>query len=120
MSTLHSETEADTRAERIDPVLRVAGWGVIDRAVIRREVIAPGRILEGGRRASDMSSDYVLWYQGHKLAVIEAKRAGVKTAEGVGQAKEYAKRLKTRFAYATNGLTWYEIDTVTGLSLIHI
>ena len=89
-NTNNTESEADTRAERIDPVLRVAGWGVIDRAVIRREVIAPGRILEGGRRASDMSSDYVLWYQGHKLAVIEAKRAGVKTAEGVGQAKEYA------------------------------
>ena len=114
-NTNNTETEADTRAERIDPVLRAAGWGVIDRAVIRREVIAPGRILEGGRRASDMSSDYVLWYQGHKLAVIEAKRAGVKTSEGVAQAKEYAKRLKTRFAYATNGLTWYEIDTVTGL-----
>ena len=114
MNTNNTETEADTRAERIDPVLRTAGWGVIEHAVIRREVIAPGRILEGGRRASDMSSDYVLWYQGHKLAVIEAKRAGVKTSEGVGQAKEYARRLKTRFAYATNGLTWYEIDTVTG------
>ena len=108
------ETEADTRAQRIDPALRAAGWGVVDSAVVRREVIAPGRILDGGRRASDMSSDYVLWYCGQKLAVIEAKRVGIKTAEGVGQAKEYATRLQTRFAYATNGLTWYEIDTVTG------
>ena len=89
-----NETEADTRANRIDPALLNVGW---KRSDIKREVIAPGRILEGGRRASDMSSDYVLWYQGHKLAVIEAKRAGVKTSEGVGQAKEYAKRLKTRF-----------------------
>lgn len=109
-----TETEADTRAERIDPALKVAGWGVVENSHIRRETIAPGRILEGGRRASDMSSDYVLWYRGQKVAVIEAKRAGVKTAEGVGQAKEYAARLKTRFAYATNGLTWYEIDTETG------
>ena len=108
------ETEADTRAERIDPALKAAGWGVVETALIRREQIAPGRILEGGRRASDMSSDYVLWYRGQKVAVIEAKRAGIKTAEGVGQAKEYAERLKTRFAYATNGLTWYEIDTVAG------
>jgi len=26
----HEETEADTRAERIDPVLAAAGWGKIE------------------------------------------------------------------------------------------
>ena len=57
-----------------------------------------------------MSADYVLHMGGQKLAVIEAKRAGLATAEGVAQAKEYALRLKTPFAYATNGLTWYEMD----------
>jgi type I restriction enzyme, R subunit len=102
-----SETEADTRANRIDPALKVAGWGP---AQIKREVIAPGRILQGGKRANAMASDYVLNYRDQKLAVIEAKRAGIDTAEGVGQAKEYAKRLMAPFAYATNGLTWYEID----------
>ena len=25
--TIHDETEADTRAERIDPALAAAGWG---------------------------------------------------------------------------------------------
>lgn len=110
-----SETEADTRADRIDPVLAAQGWGKVETSRVRREVIAPGRILEGGRSATPMSSDYVLIYRGQKLAVMEAKRAGIATAEGVAQAKEYARRLKTRFAYATNGLTWYEIDTVTGV-----
>lgn len=115
MSQIEAETEADTRAERIDPVLAAQGWGAVETSRVRREVIAPGRILEGGRRATPMSSDYVLIYRGQKLAAIEAKRAGLAAAEGVGQAKEYARRLKTRFAYATNGLTWYEIDTVTGV-----
>ena len=49
---INPETEADTRANRIDPVLLNVGW---QRSDIKREVIAPGRILEGGRRASDMS-----------------------------------------------------------------
>lgn len=115
LSAIASETEADTRAERIDPALAASGWGVLDRTRVRREVIAPGRILDGGRRATPMSSDYVLIYRGQKLAAMEAKRAGIPTAEGVAQAKEYARRLKTRFAYATNGRTWYEIDTVTGV-----
>ena len=112
--THHNETEADTRATRIDPALKDAGWGVVQGARVKREVIAPGRIVQGGKRTNPMSSDYVLLYRDQKLAVIEAKRAGIETAEGVAQAKEYAKRLKARFAYATNGLTWYEIDTKGG------
>ena len=70
------ETEADTRANRIDPVLRSAGWGVVDGAQVHRELICPGRILSGGQRGSALSADYVLSYRGRKLAVIEAKRAG--------------------------------------------
>ncbi len=106
---ISNESEADTRANRIDPVLHAAGWGGAD-APIRREVIAPGRIVQGGKRANPMSADYVLHHRDQKLAVIEAKRAGRATAEGVQQAKEYARRLNAPFAYATNGLTWYEID----------
>ena len=109
-----SETEADTRANRIDPVLRDAGWGVVDGAYIHRELICPGRILAGGQRGTSLSADYVLSYRGHKLAVIEAKRAGLGYSEGVGQAKEYAGRLKARFAYATNGIGWYGIDMQSG------
>ncbi len=56
----------------------------------------------------------LLRYRDQKLAVIEAKRAGLDTAEGVAQAKEYARRLKTGFAYATNGHDIYQIDMLTG------
>lgn len=113
MSDIHSESEADTRANRIDPALQAAGWGSAD-APIRREVIAPGRIVQGAKRANPMSADYVLHYRDQKLAVIEAKRAGKPTAEGVQQAKEYARRLNAPFAYATNGLSWYEINMQGG------
>jgi len=108
------ETEADTRANRIDPVLRDAGWGVVAGAQVHRELICPGRILAGGQRGTPLSADYVLSYRGRKLAVIEAKRAGLGHTTGVGQAKDYAGRLKARFAYSSNGIGWYGIDMHTG------
>ena len=108
------ETEADTRANRIDPVLRDAGWGVVDGAYVHRELICPGRIIAGGQRGTALSADYVLSFRGRKLAVIEAKRAGLGHTTGVGQAKDYAGRLKARYAYATNGIGWYGIDMHTG------
>ena len=46
--------------------------------------------------------------------MIEAKRAGLGHTDGVGQAKDYARRLQARFAYSTNGLGWYGIDMATG------
>jgi type I restriction enzyme R subunit len=91
-----TETEADTRANRIDPVLRDAGRGVVDGSRVRREVICPGRIHVGGERGKPLSADDVFVHRGRKLAVLEAKRAGLGYSEGVGQAKDYATRLKTR------------------------
>ena len=114
MIPIHLETEADTRANRIDPVLRAAGWGVEEGAHVHREQICPGRILSGGQRGTPLSADYVLSYRGRKLAVIEAKKASLGHTAGVGQAKDYATRLQARFAYATNGIGWYGIDMHTG------
>ena len=111
--SIHDETEADTRAERIDPVLAAAGWGQ-NGSKVRREVICPGRIQSGGTRGKGLSADYVLIHKGQKLAVMEAKRAGVSHRNGVGQAKDYATRLGSRYAYASNGLHWYQIDMVSG------
>lgn len=109
-----TETEADTRANRIDPILRDAGWGVVEGAKVHRELICPGRITGGGGRVNPLSADYVLSYRDRKLAVIEAKRASLGHTAGVGQAKDYAGRLQARFAYATNGLGWYGIDMHSG------
>ena len=113
--SLHNETEADTRAKRIDPVLRAAGWDKIKGSDILREMICPGRIQAGGKRSKGLSCDYVLFHKGQKLAVLEAKRVGLSHREGVGQTKDYAARLGTRFAYSSNGLRWYGIDMATGV-----
>jgi len=73
--------EADTRAELIDPALKAAGWGDVEHSFIRREVIFPGHILAsggtGGKRSDSVTSDYVLVYQGRKLAAVEAKKVSL-------------------------------------------
>jgi type I restriction enzyme, R subunit len=106
--------EAETRAELIDPALAAAGWGVVGDSRTRREVIAPGRIMGSGKRAKPKACDYVLTYRNTKLASIEAKADTKPVAEGVAQAKDYAERLQTRFAYSTNGKVIYRIDMQTG------
>ncbi len=106
--------EAETRAELIDPALAAAGWGVEGDSRTRREVIAPGRLTGAGKRAKAKAADYVLVYRNTKLAAVEAKRVGLPVGEGVGQAKDYAERLQTRYAFATNGRAIYRIDMHTG------
>ncbi len=106
--------EAETRAELIDPALKEAGWGVIQDSRVRREQITLGRLEGAGKRAKPEIADYVLTYRNHKLAVIEAKRRSLPDTEGVGQAKQYAAKLQTRFAYSTNGDGIYQIDMESG------
>jgi len=106
--------EAETRAELIDPALNAAGWGVVEASRVRREVITLGRLQGAGKRAAQDIADYVLTYRNHKLAVIEAKRRDLLDTEGVGQAKKYAEKLQTRFAYSTNGVGIYQVDMTTG------
>ena len=102
--------EAETRAEHIDPALRVAGWGVVEGSRILREYpIAPGRIEGHGRRGQALKADYVLEYRNRKLAVNEAKAFDKALTEGVAQAKDYATKLALRWAYATNGQGIYSI-----------
>lgn len=106
--------EAETRAELIDPALKEAGWGVVDGSRVRREMVTLGRLIGGGRRGKQDIADYVLMYRGQKLAVIEAKKRSLPDTEGLGQAKRYAERLQTRFAYSTNGDGIYRVDMQTG------
>jgi type I restriction enzyme R subunit len=111
-----TRNEAETRAELIDPVLTAAGWGQIDGSRVAREyVIAPGRILGAGRPQKKLILDYLMLYRNRKLAVVEAKAEDKSLTEGLGQAKQYAEKLGVRFAYATNGLGFYEVDMETGV-----
>ena len=106
--------EAETRAEYIDPALKAAGWGVVEGSRVRREVITLGRIQGGGKRGKQDIADYVLEYRNRKLAVVEAKKWDATHTEGLAQAKHYAQKLTTRFAYSTNGQKIYAVDMGTG------
>ena len=107
--------EAETRAERIDPALAAAGWGVVEGSHIRREYpITPGRIEGLGRRGKPLTADYVLVYCNTKLAVVEAKAWDEELTEGVAQAKNYAGKLAVRHTYSSNGQCIYGIDMLTG------
>ena len=53
--------------------------------------------------AQALTADYVLEYRNTKLAVVEAKAWDEELTEGVAQAKNYAGKLASRHAYASNG-----------------
>ena len=103
--------EAETRAELIDPKIKEAGWGDVEGSVVRREFkITNGEIKPGGIRASFDKADYILVYKNRKIAVIEAKSDELDVSEGVGQAKDYAQKLRIPTTYSTNGNKIYEIN----------
>lgn len=107
--------ETETRAELIDPVLRAAGWGVVEGSRIRMEFpISKGRLIGHGQRSKPDKADYVLQYKNRNLAVIEAKARDKYYTEGVGQAKDYAGKLQVRFTYSTNGIKIYRVDMNEG------
>ncbi|WP_445710463.1 EcoAI/FtnUII family type I restriction enzme subunit R [Flavobacterium sp.] len=107
--------ESETRAELIDPQLKVSGWNVVEESRIFREFhITAGRIQTGGKRAKPVIADYILAYKGIKLAIVEAKSSELEVGEGVMQAKEYALRMQIKHTYATNGKEIYHIDMENG------
>ena len=107
--------EAQTEHDYIDPDLKKAGWGVFEGSIIRKQFpINQGRLLGQGRRSKPLKADYVLIYKGRKLAVIEAKKRDLYYSEGREQALKYARLLKVRYAYSTNGLKIFQIDLISG------
>lgn len=107
--------EADTRAERIEPQLKAAGWGAVEHSKILREhKITDGKIQPAAPRTKPLIADYILTYKNQKLAVVEAKSDELEVAEGVAQAKNYATKLQLPAAFAANGNAIYQIDMKTG------
>ncbi len=106
--------ESETRAELIDPLLKESGWGVIDGSKIYREYkITDGRI-QGGGRAKALIADYILEYNGRKLAIIEAKSDECEIGEGIAQAKNYAEKMKLETSFSCNGKEIYQICLKSG------
>lgn len=107
--------EADTRAELIDPQIKLAGWGEVAESRVQREYnINTGEIRAGGIRAGKLKADYILIYKNRKLAVIEAKSNEQEIGEGVAQAKQYGTKLELAYTYSANGKEIYEICLAAG------
>jgi type I restriction enzyme R subunit len=105
-------SEADTRANYIDPALRTADW---HRANITREYyFTDGRKMAGGVRGRRCFVDYLLHKDNRHLAVVEAKKESDHPTKGLQQAIDYAKKLRVRFVYSSNGKQTYEFDLKTG------
>lgn len=105
-------TESDTRAQYIDPALAKSGW---EGHLVRREFqITAGRIIGAGKRAEPSITDYLLEYNGKRVAVIEAKKWDLPHSEGVSQAVRDGNKLRLPFAFSTNGQKIRQINLVTG------
>lgn len=105
-------SEADTRANFIDPALAEAGWGA--ETITREYYFTAGRKLAGGQRGTRCFVDYLLHVGNQHLAIIEAKKQDAHPTEGLQQALDYAEKLRVRFVYSTNGEKIYEMDSVSG------
>ena len=105
-------TEADTRANFIDPALAEVGWS--EETIIREYYFTAGRKLAGGQRGTRCFVDYLLHVDNQHLAIIEAKKKDAHPTKGLQQALDYAEKLKVRFVYSTNGEKIYEFDCVSG------
>lgn len=110
-------TEADTRAQYIDPMLDASKWGhnlTEGSQVLREFFFTDGRMLSGGQRGKRKFADYILSYKNQKLAIIEAKSADLPPTEGLEQVKDYAALLNIRIVFSTNGSQTYLFDMETG------
>jgi len=109
--------EAQTCFEYVEPAIKAASWGAneTNSRVLAQYQINKDRIHVGGERAPALIADYVLEYQGLKLAVVEAKKWDLHVTEGLAQAKNYASKMSVRFAISTNGQEIYLADLLTGV-----
>jgi type I restriction enzyme, R subunit len=116
-------SEADTRANLIDPVLIQKGW--VYPYAKREESGKAVDIVNGQPRQRNTAYvDYVLRVEVNShtqpvaVALLEAKAEDLPPDHGLEQAKAYTKckRFNVPFIYASNGHRFVEYDRYTGLT----
>lgn len=105
-------SEADTRANYIDPALKAAHWQANN--IIREHYFTDGRKLAGNVRGQRCFIDYLLLKDNRYLAVVEAKKESEHPTKGLQQTIDYATKLNVRFVYSSNGKQTYEFDLESG------
>ena len=113
--------EADTRAKLIDPKIHNIGW---TEDLIRRETTAGTiEIINGRPKRKNGRTDYLLCLPSNDnetplaIAILEAKKEDEHATLGLGQAKEYAKRLHVPFVFSTNGHLFVAYDEFLGKTI---
>ena len=107
-------TEADTRANYIDPKLNQTGWNELPARVLREVYFTDGRKQSGGVRGKRKFADYLLVYNNKKIGIVEAKKETDLVTKGLEQVKAYAETLGVEFVYSSNGKEIYEFNMQTG------
>ncbi|PKW20536.1 EcoAI/FtnUII family type I restriction enzme subunit R [Flavobacterium lindanitolerans] len=105
-------SEADTRANYIDPKLIESDW--TSDNIEREYYFTDGRKLLGNQRGKRLYLDYLLKFNNINLGLIEAKRSDEHPTKGLQQAIDYAEKLKIDFVYSTNGKQIYEFNRTVG------
>ncbi|WP_319557973.1 DEAD/DEAH box helicase family protein [Thiomicrorhabdus sp.] len=114
-------SEAQTRANLIDKLLKNAGWNLSDPTQVVEEfdiLVEPHKVAEPqSKYEGHQFSDYVLLAKdGKAIAVIEAKRTSKDAALGREQAKQYCYNIQKQlggelpFCFYTNGHDLYFWD----------
>jgi len=115
----NDDSEADTCRKEVLPKLYLSNW--TDDLILEQRTFTDGKIIVIGRKAKRKKAkrfDYLLRYsQNFPIAIVEAKKRYKAAADGMQQAKDYAKILGLKFAYSTNGTDILEFDFITGLEL---
>jgi type I restriction enzyme, R subunit len=112
-------TEADTCRKFVVPMLQAAGWEDAPYSITEQRSFTDGRIVVQGNKAirrKRKRADYLLRFaRDFTIAVVEAKGEYKKASDGLQQAKDYARILDLKFAYASNGMEIVEFDFTTGV-----
>ena len=116
------ETEEDTKARRITPALKAAGWSSssiwmeYSLRSDRFRIIPERNITQKVKPTGRNKPDYLLCRNVNcPLAVIEAKNPTKTAEDGIDQAISYARLLDVPFAYASAGEKFIEFNLKTGI-----
>ena len=105
-------SEADTRANYIDPKLIESDWASDN--IEREYYFTDGRKLLGNKRGKRLFIDYLLKFNNINLALIEAKKSDDHPTKGLQQALDYAEKLRINYVFSSNGKQIYEFDRSIG------
>src|SRR5947209_19628359 len=116
--SVHDESEYRTRRQRIDPLLKAAGWKIVDF----NPATAAARYTSHAVTeypTDNGAADYALFVAGQLLGVVEAKKVTLGPQNVLTQAERYARGLadsplnfrgiRAPFLYSTNGeVLWFQ------------